>query len=333
MPFVFIHLRTLLHSPRTQLLCFQSIPHSLRKTPGGWGTSLAEWVAPGKTRNLSRAYILASFHPYFPYFQKQQRPSRSDGGCCGKGVPSSGEKIVSTVLLSTKTTSGQSFARWRRRGCLLEVPHSVPARPALCHRVVRRHGEERSGRFLPLDIRQRVGRIAKARIAPLAHQHDLQIIGVPMLGYDGDRFFVSDLSRGNRMGDARSLRTHARDHLRAQVLLFQRALRDGLLMVMLHLALYRVFHVAKWRPHLFRRFLAGVQDEIAARHGIIDEHKRLRLSRGRQRPDRSERHFLPETSLAIPIEVRLRLSRDVVSVRESLRRLRNRDGAERHAGQ
>src|ERR1700687_897873 len=66
MPFVFIHLRTLLHSPRTQLLCFQSIPHSLRKTPGGWGTSLAEWVAPGKTRNLSRAYILTSVLPLLP---------------------------------------------------------------------------------------------------------------------------------------------------------------------------------------------------------------------------------------------------------------------------
>src|SRR6202158_914548 len=300
------------------------------KHPGGGVPLSPNGSRPGK-RGI--CLVLTSLHPCFPYFQKQRRPSRSDGGCCGKGVPSSGEKIVSTVLLSTKTTPEQSFARWRRRrGCLLEVPHSVPTRSTLCHRVVQRHGEERSGRFLPLDIRQRVGRIAKARIAALAHHHDLQIIGVPMLGYDGDRFFVSDLSRGNRMGDARSLRTHARDHLRAQVLLFQRALRDGLLMVMLHLALYRVFHVAKWRPHLFRRFLAGVQDEIAARHGIIDEHKRLRLSRGRQRPDRSERHFLPETSLAIPIEVRLRLSRDVVSVRESLRRLRNRDGAERHAG-
>jgi len=27
--------------------------------------------------------------------------------------------------------------------------HSVPARSSLCHRVVRRHGEERSGRLLP----------------------------------------------------------------------------------------------------------------------------------------------------------------------------------------
>jgi len=96
-------------------------------------------------------------------------------------VPSSGEKIGSTVLSSTKTMSEQSLPRWRRRGCLLEVPHSVPTRSALCHCVVRRHGEERSGRFLPLNVRQRIGRIAKARIAALAHHHDLQIIGVPML--------------------------------------------------------------------------------------------------------------------------------------------------------
>jgi hypothetical protein len=32
--------------------------------------------------------------------QKRQRPSRSDGGCCEKGVPSSGEKIVFKVQLS-----------------------------------------------------------------------------------------------------------------------------------------------------------------------------------------------------------------------------------------
>ena len=33
--FRFIQLRTLLHSPKNQLLCFQAIPHSLAKTPGG----------------------------------------------------------------------------------------------------------------------------------------------------------------------------------------------------------------------------------------------------------------------------------------------------------
>jgi len=37
--FPFTLLRTLLHSPKTQLFCFQAIPHSLRKTTGG-GVSL-----------------------------------------------------------------------------------------------------------------------------------------------------------------------------------------------------------------------------------------------------------------------------------------------------
>src|SRR5260370_5882891 len=73
-------------------------------------------------------------------------------------------------------------------------------------------------------------------------------------------------------------------------------------------------------------------DELGPRHGIIDELKRIRLSRGRQRPDRRQRHFLAKTSLAIPKDLRLGLSRDVVSVRECLRRLRNGDRAERRAG-
>jgi hypothetical protein len=34
MPFVFNHFRTLLRLSKTQPFCFQSIPHSLRKTPG-----------------------------------------------------------------------------------------------------------------------------------------------------------------------------------------------------------------------------------------------------------------------------------------------------------
>src|SRR5713101_3443454 len=35
--FLFTLFCTLLHSPKTQLFCFQAIPHSLRKTPGGGG--------------------------------------------------------------------------------------------------------------------------------------------------------------------------------------------------------------------------------------------------------------------------------------------------------
>ena len=37
--FLFKFLRTLLHAPKCQRLCFQAIPHSLHKTPGVGGTS------------------------------------------------------------------------------------------------------------------------------------------------------------------------------------------------------------------------------------------------------------------------------------------------------
>jgi len=40
-PFLFTLLRTLLQAPKTQLLCFQAIPHSFPKTPGGGGTPAA----------------------------------------------------------------------------------------------------------------------------------------------------------------------------------------------------------------------------------------------------------------------------------------------------
>src|SRR6267143_2986497 len=40
-PFLFTLLRTLLRAPKTQLLCFQAIPHSFPKTPGGGGTPAA----------------------------------------------------------------------------------------------------------------------------------------------------------------------------------------------------------------------------------------------------------------------------------------------------
>jgi len=50
-------------------------------------------------------------------------------------------------------------------------------------------------------------------------------------------------------------------------------------------ALERIFqrplHSAERSSHLLGRLGIGVQDEIAPRHGIIDEHKRLRLPRGR----------------------------------------------------
>ena len=57
------------------------------------------------------------------YLQKRQRPSRSDGGSCEKGVPSSGEKIVSTVLRSPKTTA--VFLRSSRTSSVLRSPRTT----------------------------------------------------------------------------------------------------------------------------------------------------------------------------------------------------------------
>src|SRR5712664_2796650 len=294
----------------------------------GWSTPLRRIAC---ARESVAAEFVSSLSPYFitslrPYFLTSRN---------GDALPAAMELLRKgrTVFRREDRSMENSIPgrRWRRLRHAVEFMH-VHSVAADRHCVIRRHGEERCRRFLPLNIRQRVARIAKARIAAFAHHHDLQIIGIPMLEYDGDRFFVSDLSRGNRMGYARSLCVHAGDRLRAQVLLFQRALSEGLLVAVFHLALHLFFHLAKWHLHLFRRFCVGVQDEMGPRHGIIDEHKRLRRSRGRQRSDRGEGHFLAETALAIPKNVRLRLSRDMVSVRESLVRCRNGYRAERHAG-
>src|SRR5215470_10751873 len=42
-PFLFMSLRTLLHSRNSQLLSFQSLAHSLPKTPGGGGTPAGKY--------------------------------------------------------------------------------------------------------------------------------------------------------------------------------------------------------------------------------------------------------------------------------------------------
>src|SRR5260370_11670226 len=121
------------------------------------GSIFADCTAPGgvSQRNL---FFLTSLTPYILaslLFQKRRRPSRSGGDCCEKGVPSSGEKIVP----GKNSNAGRRWRRGQRVVGLLLV-HSVPARSALCHRVAQRHGESRSGPFLPLNTRQPVGRSA-----------------------------------------------------------------------------------------------------------------------------------------------------------------------------
>src|ERR1700674_2891210 len=62
-PFLFTLLRTLLHSPKTQLLCFHAIPHSLPKTPGGGGTA-------------SRALRASRSTPFSPHEDKNETKIR-----------------------------------------------------------------------------------------------------------------------------------------------------------------------------------------------------------------------------------------------------------------
>src|SRR6266702_1040788 len=70
---------------------------------------------------------------------------------------------------------------------------------------------------------------------------------------------------------------------------------------------HRAFHFAKPLPHLLGGLGVGMQDEIRIRHGIIDEHKRFRLSGGCQRTNRRKRHFFAEAALAVAKKIRLRL--------------------------
>src|SRR6266478_8723573 len=144
-----------LRSYETQPFSFQSLPHSLPRK---------------NTRRGGRV-------------QKRRRPSRSDGGICGKGVPSSGEKIVdrftvaknvdrltvtknidrltaakmSTILRRPRMLLTQLIFRWRRRRRYIR--QEFPPMPLL-DGVVRGHREQRRRRFRPLNVGERVRRIS-----------------------------------------------------------------------------------------------------------------------------------------------------------------------------
>ncbi len=67
--FLFTFLRTLLHSPKTQLFSFQSIPHSLPKTTGvggAWTPLTFQHSGIGTPENTSRIYSLLPYLPTSP---------------------------------------------------------------------------------------------------------------------------------------------------------------------------------------------------------------------------------------------------------------------------
>src|SRR5229473_2477913 len=59
-PFVLIFLRTLLHASKSQPLCFQAIPNSLRKTTGWWGGCLLLTSLPATQRTKCPGGIAVS---------------------------------------------------------------------------------------------------------------------------------------------------------------------------------------------------------------------------------------------------------------------------------
>src|SRR6266849_568396 len=74
--FLFILLRTLLHSPKSQLFSFQAIPNSLAKTPGGGVSPFRDYLVqprPGSGRDHVHPYQFvpyppAPLSPYLLYF-------------------------------------------------------------------------------------------------------------------------------------------------------------------------------------------------------------------------------------------------------------------------
>src|SRR5882672_1227776 len=218
---------------------------------------------PDVTRAAFR-YFIASLRGRSS-FPETTAPFPQRWGWCEKGrlVFRREDRVDRFTVAKNEVAESIFRRRWWR---LLEYHIAAVAGSALRHRVIRRHSEERRGWLGPLNIRQCVSGLAELRVAPLAHHRHLQIIGVPVLGNDGNRLFVSDLSRRNGARVARSLRAHASDRLRSQVLLFQRAVSDRLLLVILNLALDRIphrtirraFHRSKVPPHLLGRLCVGV---------------------------------------------------------------------------
>src|SRR5437016_7616810 len=248
-------------------------------------------------------------------------------------------RLKRLTALQSKEPRVNSVVRGRRRRRCARPAFEVLDEPSVFagrYRIVRWHGKERSSRLRPLNVRQRVRRFAAPRIGPLAHDHHLQIVGEPRLSHDDDRLFVSDLSRGNRACQARSLRADSRNRLGAQIFFLEIPGSNFLLLASRHfpldVAFHRVLHSVNRAAHFLRSFGFGMQHETRVRNGIIDYHERLRLPGRRQRAKSRQRYLLAKSSLAIAEKAHLRFARNVIPVRESLVRFLNGYRAEGRAG-
>src|SRR5437016_1010273 len=248
-------------------------------------------------------------------------------------------RLKRLTALQSKEPRVNSVVRGRRRRRCVRPAFEVLNEPSVFagrYRVVRWHGKERSSRLRPLNVRQRICRFAAPRIGPLAHDHHLQIVGEPRLAHDDDRFFVSDLSGGNRARQARSLHADSRNRLRAQIFFLEIPGSNFLLLASRHfpldVALHRSLHSVNRAVHFLRSFGFGMQHEACVRDRIIDYHERLRLPGRRQRAKSRQRYLLAKSSLAVAEKVHLRFARNVIPVRESLVCFLNGYRAEGRAG-
>src|SRR6267154_2733248 len=226
--------------------------------------------------------------------------------------------------------------RGRRRRHIRQKSPSV----ALLDRVARVYHEHRRRRFRPLNVRQCVSRISKTGIRMRALDVHLQVRRIPPLRHHGNRLLVADLSRGNRSRNPRTFRIHSVDHLRPERFGFGIGIRRPSF-PFLELAIHNIAGSA-WSAvcpdlhphsarHLPRHFLVGLQHVGRPRYWIADHYERVRLTGSRQRTNCRKRHLFANPALAVPVQICLRLPHDVIAVRQDLRRLRNRNGAERRS--
>src|SRR6266699_2057838 len=109
-----------------------------------------------------------------------------------KGVPSSsGEKSAER----TRRRSEIRLRRGSRHGSLEQV--AAPSRSLLLDRVICGDLEERRRRLRARNVGELIGRLAEARIAALAHHHDLQVRGIPALGNDDNWLLIANLAGRN----------------------------------------------------------------------------------------------------------------------------------------
>src|SRR5258708_19840657 len=223
--------------------------------------------------------------------------------------------------------------RRRRRQSRQEFPSM-----ALLDGVVRGHRKQRRRRFRPLNVRQRVRRIAKTGIRMRALDVHLQVGRIPPLRHDGDRLLVAVSSSRNRSRNPRPFNIHSVDRLFAHQ--FARGIcihRSSFPSLAIHNIARPAWsairpdlhpHVAR---HLPRHFLVGFQHVGRPRYWIADHYERVRLTGSRQRTNCRKRHLFAKPALAVPVQIRLRLPHDVIAVRQGLCRLRNRYCAERRS--